>query len=465
MGIDKILNDVVLFEKNFYFIKDKRIVLYGLGRNTERLLSNLKGFNIVGLMDGNPDKIGTIQMGIPCISVEDAEQKADCIIINTIENYWYIIYERLEKCSLPVYFKNGERAHFIYKSPDREQMKALAETDEEDRVVDLLYSHLPEDGIFSDWRNWGYCLWGPVVWAYLSWLYRETLCSCECLFFLARDGYMLYEDYYYFLKIMQIKNPLPAYYVASSRRLTYVSAVHDEKSYVELISDVYSGYFKNYMKTRLGIEVNGDANSNKRIEMPRDLDTILDWIKPYEKKIREIILQERAEYIKYLHSISTAKSIGIVDTGVTGKMVYCLQNLLGTKDVKGYFFYGNMQPQNPYKQYFNMCFQSREDLNSELVNLWKHYLIVETIFTAPQGMAVKMENSKIIYEEIESDFTKNEIINEGIKEFLSDARTYKFGREGVKSKFIDAIFGYLMKNTSLELSLQKELVFLDKWAG
>lgn len=465
MGIDKILNDVRQFENNFCAIKDKRIVLYGLGRNTERLLSRLNGYNIVGLMDGNSDKIGMVYKGIPCISLEDAEQRADCIIINTIENYWQIIYKRLERCNIPVYFKNGERAHFMNILPDLKEMVALGETDEERNVASLIHAHLPISGVFNDWVNWGYCVWGAIVWVYLSWLYKRTLSSCECLFFLARDGYLLYEDYYYFIEQMQIENPLPAYYVVSSRRMTYVANVHDEKSFIELMSDVYSGCFRNYMMTRLGIDIGADTNGDERIELPKDLNIILEWIKPYQKKIKEVIIQEREEYIKYLRSICDAKSFGIVDTGVTGKMVYCLQNLLGSTDIKGYFFYGNMQSSNPYKQYIDMCFQNKEDINSEFVDLWKHYIMVETIFTAPQGMAVKIENSRIIYEEANSGFEKNLLINEGIKNFLSDAVRCKFDRGGVRSGFVDKLFGYLMNHTSLELSLQEELCFLDTWAG
>ena len=41
------------FYKNFTRLRHRKIVLYGLGPETQILLSNLVGFNIVGLMDNN----------------------------------------------------------------------------------------------------------------------------------------------------------------------------------------------------------------------------------------------------------------------------------------------------------------------------------------------------------------------------------------------------------------------------
>ena len=47
------------FQARFQKYKDKRIVLYGIGRYTATLLDGQQGFHFVGLMDKNPEnKIG-----------------------------------------------------------------------------------------------------------------------------------------------------------------------------------------------------------------------------------------------------------------------------------------------------------------------------------------------------------------------------------------------------------------------
>ncbi len=98
------------FKKNFNKFKDRKIVLYGIGRYTATLLPAIKEFHVVGLMDRDGDNIGKEMYGVPILSKEEAEQQADLIIINTAETYWRIIYKRICELSIPVYYLNGEKA-------------------------------------------------------------------------------------------------------------------------------------------------------------------------------------------------------------------------------------------------------------------------------------------------------------------------------------------------------------------
>lgn len=98
------------FIQRFALYKDLRIVLYGIGRYTVTLLENLKGFNIVGLMDKDPANLGRVMHDIPVVDISTAEQTADLIIINTAETYWDVIYNRIKEIRLPVYYLNGQRA-------------------------------------------------------------------------------------------------------------------------------------------------------------------------------------------------------------------------------------------------------------------------------------------------------------------------------------------------------------------
>lgn len=99
------------FIEQFGDRKDKKMVIYGIGQYTAALLPKLNGFQIIGLMDGDHSNIGKAIYGRKVISLEEAEREADFIVINTSSFYWEMIYQRIENCSIPVYYANGELAH------------------------------------------------------------------------------------------------------------------------------------------------------------------------------------------------------------------------------------------------------------------------------------------------------------------------------------------------------------------
>lgn len=98
------------FKEHFSKYKDKKIVLYGIGRYTVTLLEGVGDFCFIGLLDKDPGNIGKRICGIPVISTEEAERNGDIIIINTSETYWDIIFKRIEHLKIPVYYKDGRRA-------------------------------------------------------------------------------------------------------------------------------------------------------------------------------------------------------------------------------------------------------------------------------------------------------------------------------------------------------------------
>lgn len=95
------------FEKNFGFCRNKRIVLYGIGRYTATLLVGIHGFTIIGLMDRDPANVGKRYFGMPVLDAHEVQRNADVIIINTAATYWDLIYQRIKHIGLPVYFRNG----------------------------------------------------------------------------------------------------------------------------------------------------------------------------------------------------------------------------------------------------------------------------------------------------------------------------------------------------------------------
>lgn len=102
--------EIEAFELAFKDRKHLKIAIYGTGRMTATLLTNLNGFHIIGLLDRDLAMIGKEMYGVKVLSRQEAEENADIIIINTSESYWNTIYRRIHDWKIPIYFRNGKRA-------------------------------------------------------------------------------------------------------------------------------------------------------------------------------------------------------------------------------------------------------------------------------------------------------------------------------------------------------------------
>lgn len=98
------------FKRNFREYREKRIVLYGIGRRTLTLLPRIKEYNIVGLLDRDSGNIGKEIHGIRIIPLGEVEEKADILIINSDTTNYLTIYRRIYGLRLPVYYSNGKKA-------------------------------------------------------------------------------------------------------------------------------------------------------------------------------------------------------------------------------------------------------------------------------------------------------------------------------------------------------------------
>lgn len=137
---DRYQQEAERFINVFSNLKEKKIVLYGIGRFSSTLIPRVSNlFDIVGLMDRDASNIGKFFLGIPVLSLEEAENSADCIIINTTSAYWQTIYKRIKESRIPVYFLNGQLAALVeekskkdnpYWEVDFSEYKKIADTAE-----------------------------------------------------------------------------------------------------------------------------------------------------------------------------------------------------------------------------------------------------------------------------------------------------------------------------------------------
>lgn len=113
--MDKFQQEIINFSKNFDFAKNKKIVLYGTGRMTATVCTNLEGYNILGLCDRYEEMVGSRVFGYKVLSRKEVEDMADLIIINTAPTYWNAIYERISDWDIDIYYANGKKACNVEK--------------------------------------------------------------------------------------------------------------------------------------------------------------------------------------------------------------------------------------------------------------------------------------------------------------------------------------------------------------
>jgi len=502
---DDVGKEGTLFCKNFMHLKEKRIVLYGTGRLTQRLLPMILGkFNIVGLMDGREELSGKTVYGFPVIGLEEAENIADVIIINTAEIYWQIIYDRIWKSKIPVYYRDGSRADEKAGADEIESFyqqyrKAVLQDGNgnwEERIMKLIgtkfFQEICPDYvygkpiIYKKIKDYGYCVYGPVVYSFLCWLLvKAKELDINELLFIARDGYLLIDEYKEFVKKFQITNAPRAEYLAGSRRMILVAGIHDRKSFEEVMSHSYSGTFYEYMKTRFSLDISEIECGKECIVLPKDREKVLELMKPYMLLVEEEIREERKDYLQYLCKKNISENSGVVDTGFSGRIPFYLSELLGNKQLKTFYWYGDLTDENKYNVRKNIyaCFQSAEDTAAEKCQLEKHRILNESIFTAPHGMMQKFKGKNICYLEENSCFEINEEIDQGIKQFMCDMRqtssfdfsgkneeykeNIKLEEEGLKAQalWVDSLFGKIVKSTKLKKEFQEKMSYRDGWFG
>lgn len=114
------------FTERFAEYREKKMILYGIGRYTATLLDGLEAFHFIGLMDKDPANIGKTMFGLPVMDMETAEKSADMIVINTSETYWDVIYSRIQDIKIPVFYKNGQKAEKKDKNKYENPFKDLS---------------------------------------------------------------------------------------------------------------------------------------------------------------------------------------------------------------------------------------------------------------------------------------------------------------------------------------------------
>ena len=449
-------------------LKQYKIALYGTGRFARKILSQAEEYQIVALVDQkNANEVYPF-MDLPVLSIEEAGNVADIVVIGTGEMYWRVIYERICDCKLPVYLINGMQAKEYFKPFTKEKLSGISDSREESEIVSLIIERLNKIGFkeaFQVWQEWGYAIWGPVVWCFTEWLYRiSEEKGVTRLFFLSRDGFLLKKAYDFLLAQTKKTFCSNTYYVITSRRLTYYAAIENEEDFWNYALYYYNGSIGDYLGERFGI-VEKNLCSDAQIVLPRDGSIVRKVLAPYLAMLFANIKEQKKWYKAYLQSLNADVRCGVVDTGFTGQIAHSLRALMGIGYMPSFLFYGNKNKDNIHREQMETCFQEKNDSGAQHCSLRRFSFIVEAVFSAPCGTAVMMNESQFKYKP-SVDFRKNELIYEGIKKFMEDAFQKNIAFDKYQMPlFIDKVFEYMMRYTRLSEDLQADIRWEDEWSG
>lgn len=460
------------FKAAFKDYKDKKIVLYGIGLGAVLVTAN-DCFRFVGLMDRDPANIGRTMYGLPIISLAEAETIADMIVINAPETYWEIIYKRIENSKIPIYFRNGEKAHITEKSKITEEeikreLQGLSVDHITERIItnicSVLFSNKTAPNVFQSLYAFGYCLWGPIVYAFCEWLYFQSKeRDISQLLFLSRDGYLLQKDYDFFVSENRLDDAPASKYLLASRRIAYVAAIESADDFQKWLSFSFNGTFAEYMWHRFMVDVSEDENAQYSIQMPYDIDKIQVWIKPYESQIKYNIERDRSNYIAYLKAMDLDNSFALVDIGYIGTIQSKLSHLL-KKQLTGFYFVCDLSSENECSVETELipCFQKENDSMADQTCIYRKPQLLESMFTAPYGMVMAVDEhlEKVcIPPSKNQDFFEDRVeINRGILSFIRDMGHLEDISEDKMIKlclFSDKLFGVLLNNVDLTSDIEK----------
>lgn len=321
---------------------------------------------------------------------------------------------------------------------------------------------------FQEFWQLGYCLMGGVMYSFLAWLLQETReRNIDRLFFFARDGYFLKQDYLYLKELCEGKNWPDAIYLAISRRVVMISSFADERDLDHIMNVPYNGAFEQFLADRFNIQVRKeDIHAREDISIPKDVGKVAEWLSPYLNEILAEIKKEKADYLAYVSQFDINEKDGVIDLWFYGNNQYCLSKVVG-KSLTGFYFAANLTEENKCKENNTLvpCFQNPDDVSGKDCNLKKADIFIESFLTAPYGMIKAVDEaggfSCAAGGMNQEYFNERNIINQGVCGFIKDYVGLMGQCAGLSPGFVDLFFGEYIKG-HMELGTKiKDIFYYD----
>lgn len=313
----------------------------------------------------------------------------------------------------------------------------------------------------------GYGLFGPVIYTYLRWIEEKAATKkVDKLYFLARDGYFLYQDYQYLSEIRGYG--IPCDYLETSRRSVMVPSIQTAEDLKDVIKFPYNGTFSDFLEDRFSLEADERTadDNDKWISTVSDYELVYNLCLKYTNEIQQEILSERKSYLEYVTAKEFHSNAGVVDLFFYGNTQYFLSKLLNRR-LTGFYIACDLTSGNRCKENNSLypCFQDERDEKAVNCNILKKCLLLESFLTAPNGMLLKIDDSGNFIHGVngknQTYFKNREVINNGVKKFIQDASHLLSGEEKLDTEFVDHFYGELLDD-QMELSEKlKEIFYFD----
>ena len=277
--------------------------------------------------------------------------------------------------------------------------------------------------IIQNLKDYGYTLLGPVILTYFQWL-RKNIDNNYNLLFVSREGYFLQKIYKYIMSKSPKYNENFNYYFLISRRAISVPTINELNDIKKILFSYYEGSLKELIYNRLGIILPSNVE-NKFVVCPRDIDSIMDIIKPYENEIIENAKTEKNNYLKYIKSLDINKGNKncIIDLGYSGTAQYYLTKLMNENIDGAYFLTSDDLKPLALNDKVYSCFNDTiYDDSFSKHPVGKYSLFLEAFLTSNCGQLIKFDdNANPIYMNSgDNNINKLTEIYKGIIEFIDD---------------------------------------------
>lgn len=451
------------FEESFNLKQNSSIAFYGFGKTSKMILDyTTLEFNNMYFIEQGERKAGELYENVPIIRLNDVPQNVDFVIILSDIGYYSVILHRIMSCGVKIYSIDGYCGQLTTEDIFYKELITLSHNIQTKNICCLVEKKLTIcDGYYSidNLYQLGYAVFGPIVYYVLCYIYEEWKAGkYKELLFVARDGYLFLEDYYFWLDTFHLEMGPKVIYLLASTRVLYIAGITNDEEIEAVRGEKFSGTIGEYFNNKLGFEVPYDDESRDRyVRLPEDKAILDVFLSKHKKEIYKNIENERAEYIKYLDSLEIGADYAILDNGFTGYSAYQFEKILQKQYKKAYFLY-----KSKYSKYCNdridaMC--QTNDSIYKLNNMYQDFALLEAVFSAPYGSVIKFENGVPCYKKQDVNFDNCIEVNKGIKHFILDIAnmdidTTEFIKDGI---FVDELYGLLMHNTLWKEDFEEKL--------
>lgn len=428
----------------------RRIALYGLSTETERVLNDFKDYEIVGLLDGFEQdgeiygkKIisldNAISMGIERIIVVARPGSCKAIARRIGEK---CIENRIEVCDirgkdLLAEDKSVWNYNKIEEYLDKECEKSKSASSEIKKKLFLKRltsgsDKATEQVSISSAYEVGYLFCAPMIVDFVIWFSKYIKDNnIDNIWFLARDGYLI-------KKLFSIINTQYSVYFLTSRTAAIRAGVRDNSDLEYIDGMKFSGTISENLRERFGIDVEKNATGN-----------IFDYSDVIIK--RAMTLSEH--YKKYIDKIGAKTGNTVIfDFVAKGTTQYFLQRLVPDNHLVGLYFL-QLEPKFMADKNLEICpFYTEQE--SEKSAIFDDYYILETVLTSPDPSCKEFDEcgNPLFAKEVrsKSDMECVTKAQQGIIDYLTDFISEIEIDDVVIDKSIDEVFLRMIHNVRID---------------